>query len=77
MIPRRQLFWRLCYAAVVVLSVITFTPLVTPQGVFRPVLFGIPYTLWMGILITIGLVVLTFVATHVYPPNESEGGPSA
>jgi len=35
-------------------------------------LLGLPYTLWAGILISIGLVVFTFIATKVYPERESE-----
>ncbi len=41
--------WKLCVALVVILSALTFTPLVIPAGQFQPELFGIPYTLWISI----------------------------
>jgi hypothetical protein len=61
---------------VVVLSVISFTPLVIPAGEFRPTLVGIPLTLWAGGLIAFALVFLTWVAGRVYPEAD-EGGESS
>lgn len=66
----QRTIWRLCYLGVVLLSVITFTPLVLPLGTYEPMLFGVPYTLWTGIIVTVALVVLTYGATQVYPPNN-------
>lgn len=68
---RKRLYWRLCYGGVVLLSVLTFTPLVIPSGVVQPRVFGMPYTLWVGILLTVVLVGLTYVATRLYPVVES------
>lgn len=67
-----QTLWRLCYAAVIVLSVITFTPLVLPVGTYRPMVMGVPYTLWTGILVAVAFVGLTYVATRVYPPTNDQ-----
>lgn len=67
----RRFYWRLCYGAVILLSVITFTPLVTPIGVYRPMFLGLPYTLWTGILVTILLVALTYAAGQLYPVKQS------
>lgn len=64
---KRRLYWRLCYGGIIVLSVITFTPLVIPSGTYRPILLGMPYTLWVGILLTVITVVLTYGATQYYP----------
>ena len=66
----RILFTILCVASAFFLVAITFTPLVTPNGVYEPKLMGLPYTLWVGILITIGLVFLTFIATRIQQPKE-------
>lgn len=66
----QRTLWRLSVAAVVLLSVITFTPLVLPLGSRRPFVLGMPYTLWTGILVTVAFVGLTYVATQVYPPNN-------
>lgn len=68
---KRRLYWRLCYGAIIVLSVLTFSPLVIPSGTFRPMLFGMPYTLWVGIVFTVLTVVLTYGATQFYPVHDS------
>jgi hypothetical protein len=69
---QRRLYWRICYLTVIGLSIVVFTPLVIPAGTYRPMVGGIPYTLWIGILITVALVVLTFYATQFYPPEGDE-----
>ena len=66
----RSLYGKLCVTAALILVIFTFTPLVTPHGIYEPKLLGLPYTLWVGILITIGLVFLTFVATRIHQPNK-------
>ncbi|MFB6272937.1 MAG: hypothetical protein ABEL51_08605 [Salinibacter sp.] len=68
----QRTLWRLTVAAVVLLSVITFTPLVLPLGSYQPWVLGMPYTLWTGILVTVAFVGLTYVATQVYPPNNEK-----
>lgn len=67
---KRRLYWRLCYGATILLSVLTFTPLVIPSGTYRPTVLGVPYTLWVGILLTVALVLLTYGATQFYPPSD-------
>jgi hypothetical protein len=68
-------WWLVCLAALL-LSVITFTPLVIPEGQFSPMLFGLPVTLWTGILVAFAFVVLTFVAARVHPEAlDDVGGP--
>jgi len=70
--PKNKTTWYILIACVVLLTIITFTPLVIPQGVYQPELFGTPYTLWLTILITIGYVVLTFIGTKVHPGNDKD-----
>lgn len=70
---KRRRYWQACYAAAILAAVLTFTPLVTPAHIYRPMVGGIPYTLWTGILMTIAFVVLTYLATRVYPVEESRG----
>lgn len=72
MADRRVLYWRLTLGAAVLLSVLTFTPLVTPISTFRPTLLGVPYTLWTGILVTIGLIGCTYAATRFYPTHQND-----
>jgi len=67
---RSPIFWRLCWVGAVLLCVLTFTPLVIPSGQFMPLLAGMPRTLWAGILIYIGLVLLTLIATSIYRERD-------
>jgi uncharacterized membrane protein YdbT with pleckstrin-like domain len=46
--------------------IISFTPVVIPKNIFNPQLMGLPYSLWVGILVTILLVFLTYIATRVH-----------
>lgn len=64
---RRKLIWILCQWGVVLLSVITFTPLVIPENTYRPELFHLPYTLWAGILLSLGYTVLILIGIRVHP----------
>ena len=64
------LYWRLCCVAMVVLSVLTFTPLVIPAGRYEPMLAGVPLTLWAGIAIAVAMVALTYIGTRVHPDQE-------
>ncbi|MFP4096978.1 MAG: hypothetical protein ACLFUB_21015 [Cyclobacteriaceae bacterium] len=64
--------WHILIVCAVLLTIITFTPLVIPQGVYRPELFGMPYTLWLSIAVTIGYVILTFIGTKVHPGKDTD-----
>ncbi len=69
--PTKKKYWRLCCWLAVFLSLITFTPLILPQGISKPALLGIPYSLWTTFLITILLVVLTYLGSKVHPGVEN------
>lgn len=60
-------YWNICCFLTIILCLITFTPLIIPVGVYKPMLFGIPYTLWTSFIITVLLVVLTYIGTIVHP----------
>lgn len=60
------------YALAALVSLLAFTPLVIPSGVTEPWLLGMPRTLWTGILITIALVFLTFLAARYSPPEAED-----
>lgn len=62
-----KLRWYVVVSAVILLTVITFTPLVTPVGQYKPELFGFPYTLWTGIVVGILLVSLTIYGSTIAP----------
>jgi len=47
------------------LCIVTFSPLVIPQNETGPFLIGIPYTMWMGFVISVLFVVLAFLVSIV------------
>lgn len=59
--------WKWCRIGMGILVILTFTPLVTPAGVYEPMLFNMPYTLWAGILLAILMVLVTYLGTRVHP----------
>lgn len=69
---KNQKRWRILRTLAVILCLLVFTPLVIPKGVFKPELFGVPYSLWTSFLITVALVVLTYLGTKVHRSNEEE-----
>lgn len=68
---KSKLYWRMTAAAAIILMLITFTPLVIPPGKIEPKLFSMPFTLWVSILITIAIVVLTYIGGRVYLKDKS------
>ena len=65
-------YWTLCMVLVGVILVLGYTPLMIPEGVYRPALFGIPYSLWLSIVMTIVLVTLTYIGSKVHPGEDEE-----
>lgn len=71
-IARKKKYWRWSCTAAILLCIISFTPLIIPSGTYKPMLFGIPYSLWTSFLITVALVVLTYIGTKVHPDMKDE-----
>ncbi len=69
---KNKIYWRICSALVIILTIIVFTPLVIPQNVYKPILLGIPYSLWTSFLITVALVTITFIGTKIHSVNEEK-----
>lgn len=67
---RRNRLWRLCQISATGLAVFALTPAVIPAGQHEPMIAGIPYTLWMGFLVSVLLVIVTWVGTKVHPGRE-------
>jgi hypothetical protein len=67
---RNTLYWRICVTLVLLILALGYTPLFIPAGVYKPAVFGIPYSLWLGILVTAILVVLTFIGSRVHPGTD-------
>lgn len=68
----KSLVWKILVVAAVSLAVIAFTPLVIPPDRYTPFLFGMPFTLWSGLLIAVLFVVLTWMGSKVYPYSNPE-----
>ena len=67
---KKKNLWPLVRILFLLLTILTFTPFVIPKGVFKPELLGMPYTLWMGILINLLMVALVWWGTRVHPGRE-------
>ena len=67
-----RMIWRVCCGLVIAIALLTFTPVITPKGISKPTLWGMPYTLWMGIVQAFVLVGLTLVGTLVHPGNKEK-----
>ena len=69
---RNKKYWTICVILVVVLIVIGYTPIMIPKGVYKPMILGIPYSLWLSFLITVALVTLTYIGSKVHPGADEE-----
>lgn len=69
---KNRTYWRILRTTAIILCLLVFTPLIIPQGVHKPELFGVPFSLWTSFLITVALVVLTYLGTKVHRSNEEE-----
>lgn len=70
MTKKNKTYWKICIAAVIAIIILGYTPLVIPTGIYTPKLFGLPYSLWLGFLLTTLLVVLTFIGSRVHPGTD-------
>jgi uncharacterized membrane protein len=59
--------WTLCCLAVIIIAALTLTPLVIPIETFKPEFLGMPYTLWMGIAVSLLLWLITYIGILVHP----------
>ena len=69
---RKVTYWRICIIVVILLAALGLSPVVIPAGVFKPGFLGMPYTLWLGILVCICLVLVTYIGSRVHPGNNNK-----
>ncbi len=69
---KRKLYWKITVGLALFLAILMFTPVVIAPGKTDPKLFSMPYTFWVSILITILIVVLTYVGGLLYLRDEEK-----
>lgn len=62
----KKRIWTIIRIAVIVISILVFTPLVIPKGVYAPELFGMPYTLWVGMVTYFSFLILILIGVSVH-----------
>jgi len=63
---KRRLILKYVMVAVAIgLVILTFTPAILNPGKIEPKFLSMPFTLWASILITVILVVLTFLVSRL------------
>lgn len=58
--------WKIVRIAIFGISILVFTPLVIPKGVYTPELFGMPYTLWVGMVVYVSFLSLILIGVSVH-----------
>jgi len=62
----KKRIWTIVRIVLIVISILVFTPLVIPKGVYEPELFGMPYTLWVGIVVYGAFLSLILIGVSVH-----------
>lgn len=63
--------WNTLWISVLILTLISFIFLFK-EDKLNPQLFGIPYIFWIGFLVTCLIVAATFIASKVFPYQETK-----
>ena len=63
--------WNILVLTVLALSVVSFLFLFAENKV-DPKLLNIPFAFWSGFLVTVLIVILTFLASRYFPHQESD-----
>jgi NADH:ubiquinone oxidoreductase subunit 6 (subunit J) len=63
--------WNILVLTVLALSVVSFLVLFEENKV-EPKLANVPFAFWTGFLITLVIVILTFLASRNFPHQESD-----
>lgn len=62
---KSKLLLKILDGLAVLLCVVTFSPLVIPPNETKPYLLGIPYTMWMGFLVSVLFVILAYLVSTI------------
>lgn len=62
--------YTISFVSFVLLSVITFSPIIIPVKYFHPYIMGLPRTLGGGIIISFLLAILVLISAKFLPTNS-------
>lgn len=63
---KHKMIWLTVKSMIIIISILVFTPIITSYGEYNPELFGMPYTLWTGMLVYILLISLNIIGVSVH-----------
>lgn len=69
---KRAKLLRILDVLAILLVAVTFSPAVIPQSEANPYLLGIPYTMWMGFLVSVLFVLLAYLVSVVNNKDNKE-----
>lgn len=68
---QRSTVLRILDSLAIMVFIASFSPLVIPENESTPYMFGIPYTMWMGLLVSILYVVLAYIVSTLNKENKN------
>lgn len=68
---KRTILLRILDVLALLLCIATFSSLVIPENESGPYLLGIPYTMWVGFLVSVLFVVLAYLVSIVNTKEEN------
>lgn len=67
----RSLFFRVLDILAIAIFIASFSPLIIPENESSPYLLGVPYTMWMGLLVSVLYVILAYIASTLNRENKN------
>ncbi len=68
---KRTTFLKLLDAMALLGFIAAFSPLVIPENTMAPMLLGIPYTMWMGLLVSFFFVFLAYLVSLIHKEENN------
>lgn len=62
---RPKVLLKILDALAILTFLASFSPLVTPRHMTEPYLWGVPYTLWTGLLVSFLFVILAYLVSII------------
>jgi len=70
---RSRVVWNLSKMLFLIVGSLAFTPLVIPRGESMPMLFGLPRTLWAGLVVSVLLLAVIALGAWATGPLDGKG----